>query len=151
MDPRKAFEQLTNDNLKTEENNAFKKLLRFSFSSSPISYFNPYNLLKNYWVIPDQINERIKAQSGVFKISGLVSKNSLLSFDTLSSRNPHEGSSRLIIRDKAGILKELADININQSSLFPDMDNVANYLKSIRHVWINKKNHSQCQAVEKAS
>jgi hypothetical protein len=70
------------------------------------------------------INERMIAQNGSFIVEGLQSGS--ISGDIPSTRAP--GMPRLVIRDKKKILEELDLININDSTMFPDLENSARYL-----------------------
>lgn len=109
---------------------AFTKLIRIAFPTlcdAGLYLFDPYSLLQTFYVLPEQINDRIRAQSGAFLLIGLQTRDS---FKTIvSSRTNDNGLFRLIITNKKNILQELSDININRSTLFPDMDNVAGFLK----------------------
>ncbi len=86
----------------------------------------PIDLLKPLYVQPDKSNRRILKQDGAFIVSGL-NKDYLeerIKFDLISK-------IQLRIRNKEQILKDLDKLGINSATLFPEIDNVAMYLKSL--------------------
>lgn len=86
----------------------------------------PIDLLKPLYVQPDKSNRRIFKQDGAFIVSGL-NKDCLeeqIKFELISK-------IQLRIRNKKQILKDLDKLGINSATLFPEIDNVAMYLKSL--------------------
>ena len=85
---------------------------------------DPIDILKPLFVQPNKTNGRILKQDGAFIISGL-------------SNNPSEATEKLdyltceqyMITNKNIILKELNQLGINEATLFPEVDKVAEYLK----------------------
>lgn len=86
----------------------------------------PIDLLKPLYVQPDKSNRRIFKQDGAFIVSGLNKDcfEEQIKFDLI-------GNIQLRIRNKEQILKDLDKLGINSATLFPDIDNVARYLKSL--------------------
>lgn len=83
------------------------------------------DLLKNYFVQPDNSNKRIDKQSGAFIISGL-SKDTKEIEDKINNHLV----CRIKINDRDVILNQLDALNINEASLFPEIDKVAKYYTS---------------------
>ena len=83
------------------------------------------DLLQNYFVQPDNSNRRIDKQSGAFIISGL-SKNQ----KEIEEKINYNVIYKIKIVNRAAILKELDALNINEASLFPELDKVAKYYTS---------------------
>jgi hypothetical protein len=135
ISPKTLYQKLTEDRAYINDYEkfaceAFKKLTRIAFPTCfdvDFYTFDPYSLLNAYYVVPNQINERIKAQSGSFILFGLQGVGAEKEF--VSSRTPGEYQMRIIIENKEQLIQELSDINVNRSTLFPDMDNVAAFLK----------------------
>lgn len=86
----------------------------------------PIDLLKPLYVQPDKSNRRIFKQDGAFIISGLNKDcfEERIKFDLISKIH-------LRIRNKEQILIDLDKLGINSATLFPEIDNVASYLKSL--------------------
>ena len=84
----------------------------------------PVDLLSPFFVQPLKMNARILKQDGAFIINGL-------------SKSPEDAiqkleylvTTRIRVHNQDFILKELDNIGINESTLFPEVDKVANYLK----------------------
>ncbi len=86
----------------------------------------PIDLLKPLYVQPDKSNRRILKQDGAFIVSGLNKDcfEEQIKFNLISK-------IQLRIRNKEQILKDLDKLGINSATLFPEIDNVAMYLKSL--------------------
>ena len=95
----------------------------------------------NYMVIPTYTNERLRKQSGVFLLTSLFSfnkeneiKNSVISKAKGKLKEEFSGTCFYISgEDKETILKELDLYNINEATLFPELEHQLSYIK-------NKKN-----------
>lgn len=85
---------------------------------------NPLDLLRCFIVQPEKLNQRILKQDGAFIISGL-SKDEKEATRKLESMV----FKKIIVKNKESILDELDKIGINEATLFPEVDKVANYLK----------------------
>lgn len=87
----------------------------------------PIDLLKPLYVQPDKSNRRIFKQDGAFIVSGLNKDRfeEQIKFDLISK-------IQLRICNKEQILKDLDKLGINSATLFPEIDNVAMYLKNLR-------------------
>lgn len=84
----------------------------------------PIDILKPLFVQPNKTNGRILKQDGAFIISGL-SKDSREAEDKLNTLV----YKTIIIKNQKGILQELNRLGINEATLFPEVDKVAEYLK----------------------
>jgi hypothetical protein len=76
-------------------------------------------------VRPKQANQRILAQQGAFLLFGLVS--------TLRAENEFGINivrTKVPVRAKKYLLDELDSININASTLFPEIESAAKYIMS---------------------
>ena len=93
-----------------------------------INRINCSDLESCFVVLTKKDNNRIIKQDGAFIICGIndnpesmINKNL-----TLNSKNK---KVLVFISNKAKILKELDLLSINKSTLFPEIDNVADYIK----------------------
>jgi hypothetical protein len=108
----------------------FQKLIRLVKAETPSfdeSLFNPYDLLNPYYVKAGMINERIAAQSGCFIISGLDIRGAE---SKLSSSRNVQGCRRMIVINKASLLRELRQLNITFSTLMPDLEHLGKVFSS---------------------
>jgi hypothetical protein len=102
---------------------SMKKLLHFIKQEK--SYFEPKfkkkDLKKIICIKGIRNNVRISSQSGVFLLFGL---------DAILDKNGNENIQiqRIKIRDKKKILDELDLLNINESTVFPDIESSARYI-----------------------
>lgn len=85
------------------------------------------DLLDHVFVIPLRNNQRIVKQDGSFIICGISGEQKRL--DDLCCRDNERKRTVLIIKDKDKILKELDVLSVNQASLFPEIDDVAEYIR----------------------
>jgi FRG domain. len=86
----------------------------------------PIDLLKPLYVQPDKSNHRIFKQDGAFIVSGLNKDcfEEQIKFGLINQ-------IQVRIQNKEQILNDLDKLGINSATLFPDIDNVARYLKSL--------------------
>jgi len=122
----------------------FKSLLNYIREDKP--YFkpiiNPYDIKKVLAIKPKLDNPRIVRQHGAFLIFGIQESFSLFGKQTGLAKEMAEISSQWIKRgdssenriiieksEKDSILKELDNLGINKSTLFPEIDKVADYIK----------------------
>lgn len=99
----------------------------------------------NYMVMPTYTNERLRKQSGVFLLTSLFSfnkenelKNSVIS--KAKGRLKEEFSDTYFYisgEDKETILKELDLYNINEATLFPELEHQLNYIKYANRNLVN--------------
>lgn len=80
------------------------------------------DVIENYYVQPNLSNSRIKLQSGLFILPGLKSSQ-----DEYEASLKKEIRVQIKISNQDSILKELDALNINEASLFPEIDKVAKY------------------------
>jgi|GEM_PF-1412395 len=92
----------------------------------------PEDLRKNLVVTPSLRNNRIIKQSGAFIICGLVDCCGIHDqpLESLRHYNLSGNKTLLIIENKEKTQKELGAFNINGATLFPEIDDVASYLKN---------------------
>ncbi len=109
------------------DNHIVQKLLHFIKDEKPAfrPIINPQDLDKVICVKAKKNNERIISQSGEFLLFG--NKECLYKY----SVNDNIQIIRLIIpkKSKQNIIKELNLLNINQATLFPDIQSRANHIK----------------------
>lgn len=85
------------------------------------------DLLKNAFVIPLRSNQRIVKQEGAFIICGIDGTENKL--DDICCNDSCGRRIVLIVKDKDKILKELDILSVNRASLFPEIDDVAEYIR----------------------
>lgn len=95
---------------------------------------NNSDLLSNFIVLAQKNNQRIVKQDGAFIICGLedfqwYSYTRALSLNELRYRRNGK-TLVVIVNDKRKIMKELATYGITQATLFPEIDDVAEYIKN---------------------
>lgn len=86
---------------------------------------NPYDILTAFFVQPLKNNNRIIKQEGAFIICGQFYEEK-----SLMQKLNSFAIARIKIRNKEKLLKELDVLGINEATLFPEVDKVANYLKN---------------------
>lgn len=99
----------------------------------------------NYMVIPTYTNERLRKQSGVFLLTSLFSfnkeneiKNSVISKAKGKLKEEFSGTCFYISgEDKETILKELDLYNINEATLFPELEHQLSYIKYANRNLVN--------------
>lgn len=115
-----------------------KRLLHEIKSEKPAfrPVINPGDLFKNIFVMPALLNNRIIKQSGAFIITGLVQEKAgdfvADNLNELRYRDPFDGIPVFAIdwNKKEKILDELNVCGINEATLFPELDKVAEYIKN---------------------
>ena len=98
---------------------------------------------RNYMVMPHYSNERLRKQSGIFLLAGLFSidsdqnsNNDIITKTKGSLKNEFCAQGFYVNGEKKeDILKELGLYNINEATLFPELEHQLNYIK-----YINQKN-----------
>lgn len=120
--------QSEKDRIKFEENGfneqpPIKRLVHFIREEKPFfeAAIIPDDLRKIICVKGKQSNDRITSQSGAFLLYGLDAV-----FD--ESGTPEIKVSRITVANKKSILKELDMLNINESTVFPYIENSAKYV-----------------------
>ncbi|MBD5106478.1 MAG: FRG domain-containing protein [Lachnospiraceae bacterium] len=88
------------------------------------------DLLSNVFVTPLRNNQRIMKQEGSFIICGLGEEEEKGSGMENMRCQDKEGKKRVfVIKNKEKIVKELDMLSINRASLFPEIDDVAEYIR----------------------
>jgi FRG domain len=112
---------------KFNEDGVIERLLQFIRAEKP--YFqpimNPIDLFTPYYVHPKMSNRRILAQSGAFIIYGLVPPKTMFF--------PYEIERTEFVvpqAEKSRIREALANIGIDESTLFPEIDKAAARIKN---------------------
>ena len=99
----------------------------------------------NYMVMPTYTNERLRKQSGVFLLTSLFSfnkenevKNSVISKAKGKLKEEFSDTCFYISgEDKENILKELDLYNINEATLFPELEHQLSYIKYANRNLVN--------------
>lgn len=88
---------------------------------------DPHGILKSYIVYALKNNSRIVKQDGAFILCGLGKVD-----ESLEKFRYCDNNKRviLLIENKKEILKQLDNYSVNRASLFPEIENVAEYLKN---------------------
>ena len=86
----------------------------------------PFDLLKPQFVLPNKENLRILKQDGAFIISALDGNDQE---SDMKIRKSLVEEITIDAKDKKTILNELECVGINQASLFPEVEKVADYLR----------------------
>lgn len=85
---------------------------------------------ENYFIVSDKNNKRILKQDGAFIICGLEEDKYRKSREISRYRIADKGKKVLCIcSNKEDILSELDTYSINRAALFPEIENVAGYVK----------------------
>lgn len=95
---------------------------------------DPLQLVKPHFVKPLQNNHRIIRQSGAFIVGGLQNREDCIaSLNQLRLRNADGLKVKLIIPSayKKSIKQALNIVGINESTIYPEIDRVAMYLKGL--------------------
>ncbi len=87
------------------------------------------HLLNCYVVLPTKNNNRIIKQDGAFVLCGLSDEPST-AINKLRFTSGSGKTQIYIVRNKKEILEQLKAFSINKASLFPEIDDVADYIKS---------------------
>jgi len=108
------------------EEEVVKRLHQFIRAEKPyfLPIIDPIDLFKPYYVHPKMSNRRIVAQSGAFIIYGITPPKTI--------RFAHEiQQTRFIVpqKSKEAIRSSLADLGINESTLYPEIDKAAKTIK----------------------
>ena len=90
-------------------------------------------------VIPTKNNRRLENQEGAFIICGLLDEkygnSNRNTIDEMRVRNTEGKKLICIINDKEKLLKQLNSLGINKSKVYPEIDDVADYIKNnIEHL-----------------
>ena len=99
------------------EKPAFQRRIKFGDFLTPL------------FVQPNMINSRITNQQGAFLLSGLT-----LNDDETEDKIKDRMSETYFVipaGKKASILRELDSIGVNQATIYPNLDKIAGYLKSV--------------------
>jgi hypothetical protein len=89
---------------------------------------NKEDLLNSFVVLSPKSNNRIIKQDGAFVLCGLAEDNSL-ALNNLRYKDSSSRSIVYIVDNKVEILEQLQRFSINKASLFPEIDDVADYIK----------------------
>jgi hypothetical protein len=112
---------------KFNESGVIKRLHQFIRSEKPyfLPIIDPLDLFKPYYVHPKMSNRRILAQSGAFILYG-ISPPKAMFFPYLI-----EETQFVVPQDeKRRIREDLDNLGINESTLFPEIDKAATWIKN---------------------
>lgn len=87
-----------------------------------------FTMLKSYHVRLGMTNDRILAQAGSFIIAGL---DDVYINESLMSSRTKEFHARIILTNKKAIFEELKLLNINDSTMLPDLQHTGEYTRSL--------------------
>lgn len=88
------------------------------------------DLLGQVFVIPVRNNQRIMKQDGAFIVCGLSGKyGESDSLDNLRCLDENGKRIVLAVKNKTKILQELDMLSVNRAGLFPEIDDVAEYIR----------------------
>ncbi len=90
---------------------------------------NREDLLNCFIVLPSKSNNRIIKQDGAFIICGLSEENSS-TINRWRNKGKSNKTKVYIITNKKKISEQLQAFSINKATLFPEIDDVADYIKS---------------------
>lgn len=117
--------------------NIIQKLLHEIKSEKPAfdDKIDPRDLRSSIFTMPALLNDRMIKQSGSFIIAGLYNYNErkMLSNELNGYRYINDTDKLILIinsEDKSSILTQLALCDINQATLFPEIDMVADYIRN---------------------
>lgn len=88
------------------------------------------DLLHSLVVLPLKNNKRILKQDGAFILCGLSKDYRNLDINDLRYKDQNGKRQLFIIENKNKFLESLNAFSINQATLFPEIDDVADYIKS---------------------
>ncbi|MEA1960394.1 MAG: FRG domain-containing protein, partial [Bacillota bacterium] len=88
------------------------------------------DLLHSLIVLPLKNNNRILKQDGAFILCGLSKDYRHLDVNELRYNDTNGKRQIIIVENKQQILDELNAFSINKATLFPEIDDVADYIKS---------------------
>lgn len=88
------------------------------------------DLLHSLVVLPLKNNNRILKQDGAFILCGLSKDYRHLDVNELRYKMPNEKRQIFIVNNKQKFLDLLNAFSINKATLFPEIDDVADYIKS---------------------
>lgn len=94
-------------------------------------HVNPIDLLSIYYVQPTHNNRRLEKQDGAFILSGLARN-----FMDICCLIQSESVLSITITNQDTILRELELLGINETSLFPEIESVAHYLKEKQKIFM---------------
>jgi hypothetical protein len=120
------------------EEKTIQKLLHEIKTEKPAfkDIIEPTDIQRNIFAMPALLNDRIIKQSGAFIITGLIEyENAIRVSETLNAKRYRERDIVPIFAinsaAKFKIRKQLNLCDINEATLFPEIDRVAKYLKEL--------------------
>ncbi|MFH5835209.1 FRG domain-containing protein [Proteiniclasticum sp. C24MP] len=130
----KLYEYATDSSIDNIEfNTKCKRLLHEVKSEKPAfrDEIKKEDLLCPLIVLPLKKNRRIIKQDGAFIICGLSKGDQNLNLNELRYKSRKQNKMQIfIITNKESILKELNSFSINRATLFPEIDAVAEHIKT---------------------
>lgn len=138
FEEQKEFYELSNRYYHRMEdfNYAIERLVQEVRIERPgfVSKIRQEDLRKSVVVIPSRNNRRIEKQEGAFIICGLLDEKygraKTNSLDSLRVRDKDGKKLVCVINDKARLMKQLNALGINKSKIYPEIDDVADYIKN---------------------
>lgn len=131
-DEKNVFEETAKKAMSRENfNEKIKRLIHEIRLEKPafLSEVEKSDITNAFFVLPEKKNRRIVKQDGAFIIYGLINENN----DVINKYRYKEKNKIQIFIVKSGkkeeILKELDALSINKATLFPEIEDVAEYIK----------------------
>ena len=114
------------DRSELNERSEVARLIQFIRIEKPyfLSEIDPVDLWRLLFVFPKKSNRRIIAQSGAFIIAGLLKEINSSTSKAIAIRR-----LKIEARKKKNILGELDKLNINGRTLFPEIENITEYIE----------------------
>ncbi|WP_034856182.1 hypothetical protein [Clostridium intestinale] len=87
------------------------------------------DLLSSVVVLPLKNNNRVLKQDGAFILCGLSKNYKDLDLNELRYKDSNKKRQVFIIKEKKSFIDMLNAFSINKSTLFPEIDDVADFIK----------------------
>ena len=130
MDSRKSYRNVEDFNVDIERLVQEVRIERPGF----VGKIQQDDLRRCIVVIPAKNNRRIEKQEGAFIICGLLNEKYGTSkqntIDEMRVRNKDGKKLVCIVNNKEKLLKQLNSLGVNKSKVYPEIDDVADYIKN---------------------
>lgn len=126
------FRRLANSKIEKKKfNEEIRRLVHEVRLEKPafLSEIEKEELLKAYFVLPEKNNKRIIKQDGAFIICGLIDEKNNVINNYKYKENDKIQIYIIESKNKNKIIKELDKLSISKAVLFPEIEEVAEYIK----------------------
>ena len=127
-----GFRRLANSKIEKKKfNEEIRRLVHEVRLEKPafLSEIEKEELLKAYFVLPEKNNKRIIKQDGAFIICGLIDEKNNVINNYKYKENDKIQIYIIESKNKNKIIKELDKLSISKAVLFPEIEEVAEYIK----------------------